>query len=910
LKTYKKKHLNYFFFILVLQIAILPSNLFAFHTDKRPVEYILNIWTVEDGLPQNTIQALLQTADGFIWIGTPSGLVRFDGLNFKKYTRWDIPGLEDDNITCLYEDYNKVLWVGTEDGGLCTLKDGRWYHYSMNDGLSSNRIRAISGDFEGSVWIGTDYGLNRLKGNEIEVYTEKDGLYDNTITALTIDNWNNLWIGTFRGGVAKFDNGHISVYGYQEGLKNLSIRTLFAGAKGFLWIGTLQGIYYIKRKEDIVHQVKGTSYTPVNTILENSMDELLIGTMVAGVKRMNSTTLERQPLKNILPDEFIHCAIKDDADNIWLGTDRGGLVQLKPRRIFNISSGQVLPKYTTTAVLKDRYGSIWIGTKNRGLNKVEQDSSWQIYTTSSGLSSNRIKVLYEDMDGYLWIGTDDGGVNVLNKSRLNSKLSIKNGLSSNCIKAILQDDRGTIWIGTDKGLNSYANGRVQNYHAQQKPEINVLLESKSKILYAGTNKGVFQLIGNSLKPLIQNFPSQAKVLSLYEDDENALWIGTNGDGLFRWYDGKFDVITKKDGLHDNYILSIAEDEKNNLWMSSHSGVFIISQKNISGFLNDKTGIIHSTWYNESEGMASRQCVGDGQPSVFKTKDGRWLYPTVKGVSIVDPNFLTDYCTVPRIHMEYIYSTEDTVKTAAENIQELDGDMIKIGFTAIEFAAPDKISFKYKLEGHDRNFRYLKLNNDRTVTYHNLTFGEYTFQLLAANNELKWNEEAATILFEIKPPFYLTPSFIIIVVGIGITISSVLVYRNHQRKRKNRQNKYKTSHLDLSKLEDHVQTLESIMVRDKLFLDPDLTLADLASRLKLHSNHISRIINEQFGMSFNDYINKYRIEEVQKRLINPQYADKTVLEIMYETGFYSKSVFNTAFKKFTGMTPSEYRKQNT
>jgi len=912
LKTYKKKHLNYFCLISLLQIAILPSNLFAFHTDKRPEEYLLNIWTVEDGLPQNTIQALLQTADGFIWIGTPSGLVRFDGLNFKNYTRWDIPGLVDDNITCLYEDHTKALWVGTEDGGVCKLKDGRWDYYSINDGLSSNRIRAISGDFEGSVWVGTEYGLNRIKGKVIEVYTEKDGLYDNTITALTIDSWNNLWIGTFRGGLAKFNKEILTVFGYQEGLKSLSIRTLFSGEKGFLWIGTLEGMYYIKRKENIVHQVNGTSYTPVNTILKNSIDELWIGTMVAGVKRMNSTTLERQPLKNILPDEFIHCAIKDDAGNIWIGTDSGGLLQLKPRRIFNITTEKGLPDNTTTAVLKDRYGSIWIGTKNKGLSKIQQDDSWHIYNTSNGLSSDRIKVLYEDLDGYLWVGTENGGINILKNSIINSKLSINNGLSSNDINTILEDDLGTIWIGTEKGLNSYSKGRILTYEASKDSEnlvIHVLLQSKSKILYAGTNNGVYQLIGNSLKPLIQNYSFQTKVVSLYEDDENTLWIGTNGDGLFIWYRGELHNISKKDGLHDNFILSITEDEKNNLWMSSHSGVFVIKRKNIVGFLDDETNQIHSTWYSESEGMASRQCIGDGQPSVFRTDDGRWLYPTVNGVSVIDYAYLKDYCTSPRIHIDYILCSEDTVVTKGEKIPKLGGDMVRIGFTAIEFAAPDKISFKYKLEGYDQDFQYLDLNTDRTVTYHNLSFGEYTFQLLAANNELKWNEEAATVLFYINPPFYLTPSFMLIAVAFGITISSVLVYRNHQRKRKKRQNKYKTSHLDLSKIEDHVQNLENIMMQEKLFLDPDLTLASLARRLKLHSNHISRIINEQFGMSFNDYINKYRVEEVQKRLINPGYADKTVLEIMYETGFYSKSVFNAAFKKFTGMTPSEYRKKN-
>jgi ligand-binding sensor domain-containing protein/AraC-like DNA-binding protein len=893
--------------------VIFPSNLFAFYTEKHPEEYLINIWTVEDGLPQNAIKALHHTRDGFIWIGTPSGLVRFDGLNFKIYTRWNLPVLKDDNITCIYEDQNQVLWVGTDGGGLCTLEDGRWHRYSAENGLSSDHIRVIISDFNGDIWVGTDYGLNRINKDGIRIFTKKDGLYDNTITALTIDSWNNLWIGTFRGGLAKFNHDIFSIFGYQEGLKNLSIRTLTVGSKGILWIGTYEGIYFIKRDEGIVHQVKGTSYTPINSIMEKSIGELWIGTMVSGVKKMNPIDLTRTIISNNLPDDFIHCTIKDNAGNIWLGTDTGGLVQLKIRRISNVTEQHGLPDGATSAVYQDRFESVWIGTRNKGLVQIHDNRIIRILTTSSGLSSNKIRVISEDPKGMLWIGTDGGGINILKNQGVYLKLTAEDGLSSNQINAILQDHRGRMWIGTEEGLNRYADGRFTFYNKATDPNnrrINVLLESQSHILYVGTDNGIFQVVNNSVVPIKEASVEGFEVISLFEDRDGVLWIGTNGLGLFRWYNNHFDRITKENGLIDNFILSIQGDDDHNLWMSSHAGVFWVKRKDLSNFFEKKNSRVHSTWYDESEGMISRQCVGDGEPSVLRTKDDRIIYPTIKGISIIDPNLLMDYCTIPQIIIESVYCGEDTLELSEEIIPQLAGKMITFDFTATEFSAPNKVSFMYRLDGVENRKGFINPGDERKVTFHNLPFGEHTFHLAASNNEGKWNEQITYFTFIVLPPFFLRPEFIAILLGLTLIVSSLIIYINHNRKKQKQENKYKTSSLDSAKIDEIVSKLDELIAREKLFLNPDLTLADLASRLKIHYNYISRIINENFGMSYNDFINKYRIEEVKLRLVDPEYKNKTVLEVMYETGFYSKSVFNTAFKKFTGMTPSEYRKNKS
>jgi len=910
LNTIKKKYLNKILFLFLLQTFIPVSHLLAFHTEKYPEDYLINIWTVENGLPHNTIQTILQTRDGFIWMGTPSGLVRFDGLNFKIYTHWNLSVLESDNITCLHEDYNNVLWVGTEGGGLYALQSGQWRHYSSTDGLSSDYVRAIISDQHGDLWVGTDYGLNRINRDGIQVLTTKDGLYDNIITSLAVDIWNNLWIGTFRGGLAKYNQEITSVYTYQEGLKNLSVRSLFADERGFLWVGTGEGIFYINRDEGIVNSIPGTSYTPITSFMEKSADNLWIGTMVGGLKQINFHDMIRESVTDLLPDDFIHCLLKDNAGNIWIGTDTGGLVQLKVQRIFNITEKEGLPDNVVSAVYEDRSETIWIGTRDKGLVRIRD--KFRVFNKNDGLSSNRIRVIFEDKLGHLWIGTEDQGLNILKGNVPYRKYTTDDGLPSNNITAILQDHLGAMWIGTKSGLTSYGGGQFSVLKPTTNPvnpTINVLLESQQKILYAGTNEGVYKLSENQLVPLEQILLSAYDVNSLYEDQFGVLWIGTNGDGMIRWIDGQIDKITKENGLPDNFILSIHEDEKSNLWMSSYSGVFYVKRRELNNFFDKKTSTIHSTWYSEAEGMASRQCIGEGQPSVLKGQDGRWFYPTVNGVSIIDPKKIEDYCTIPIVHIENVFSNDDTVMFEDELIPVLSGELVTFTFTATEFAAPDKIQFKYKLEGYDDKFRFLNPGKERKVDYHNLSSGDHTFHVWGVNNEGGWSEQAASFSFRIKSPFYLNPIFLILFITLSLSFSSTIIFYNHRRKKQKQQNKYKTSSLDPSKIAKIIDQLDDLMDKEKLFLNPDLTLKELSLKLKMHSNYISRIINEQFGISYNDFINKYRIEEVKKRLEDPVYSSSTVLEIMYETGFYSKSVFNTAFKKFTGMTPSEYRQQS-
>ena len=897
--------------VLIGHFVLCLSESTARETETGVVEYLTRIWTVEDGLPQNTIQALVQTSDGYLWIGTPSGLVRFDGVRFTIFTRWNLSVLKNENITYLYEDRNNVLWIGTHGGGLIAYKKGNWKNYSVGDGLSSDFINTIIEDWHSNLWVGTDFGLNRISENDIEVFTTENGLFDNIITTLATDVWNNLWIGTFRGGLAKFQDRISEVYGYPQGLKNLSIQSLQVDQKNYLWIGTLEGMYYNKRDESKIYPFRGTSYTPITCIRSNDRDCLMVGTMVDGIKQIKDKQFIDYPGIKDLPDSYIRCLITDRDRNFWIGTDSGGLVQLKKQDMITIIAGNELPQQTVTTVFEDNNKVLWVGTRDKGLCAIKDMRVIRVIDMDGGLSSNKISVLTKDSEGSLWIGTRDAGVNRLTRNRVSESIGTNQGLLSNQITSILEDKKKDLWIGTAAGLNKITKDSIQSI-SFTKPirnsYINVLLEYDKNTILAGTKSGVYQVKKNILVSFISDESlGNYNAIALYKDSSQKLWIGTKGGGIIRWYAGKTKILTEDQGLHDNYIFSITEDKEHNLWVSSKSGIFRIKRKDLDNFFSDSIKFVHSSYFDESDGMFSRQCIGEVQPSVWNSNDNHLYYPTVKGIVDIDLEKTKVRSEAPLAIIENVLSDQDTLIRSDNPFQKIYKSSITIYFTGIDFDAPEKLCFLYQLEGLESEYSYLDAGKKRWITYHHLSPGKYRFMIKAVNNDGLINHQAAVFAFEIHPPLYMNPIFLLVFLVIGLSFSSYILYYRHQQRIQKQLEKYKTLTLDPLIAEKTTEKLIHLMESEQKFLDPDLSLNKLSKELNIHYNHISRIINDKFGMSYNDFVNKYRINEVRKRLGDERYNGKTILEIMYETGFYSKSVFNTAFKKFTGMTPSAYKK---
>ena len=904
----KVKHVLIIAQILLIFITVNISILFA-SPEKENSDLSFQSWNEKSGIPGNTITCLIQTQNGYIWFGTKSGLVRFDGINFHTYNSKNTPALTSDVITALFEEPDGTIWIGTENKGLFSFKNAQWKNYSTDNGLTNNNVNAISGDWDGNIWAGTDYGLNLISGSNIENISINEGLPDNIISALVVDNFGNLWIGTLRGGVTKYKEKVIQIIDANEGLENLSVTALYAEPKGKIWIGTLEGLFTLHPNENIVRYIKGTAYTPVTSILRLGNNVTLAGTMSDGFIHLKEKQRKIYNSLNGLPDDFIKAMLLDNSKSIWLGTEGSGLIKINNPFIRNLTENEGLPDNATSAVLEDRHGRLWVGTRNNGILQIRSNGKTILYNKSNGLSSNQVRVLFEDHLGRIWVGTYGGGINRISGKQI-TKIDERDGLSSNYINAISETKDRRIWVSTNKGLNSIYGSIVSVIKLEKETgqsEIRVIKQLKSGNMGIGTNDGFYISNGKKTEKTIpKNKDLKIEVRAIFEYPDSSVLIGTKGNGLFFWNGNKMYNCTMENGLIENQIFSIIEDSTGYLWLSGGRGISRIDRQKLMGFFNGEENFITVSLYDENEGMLSHQCYGEGSPASWITDNGTLYYPTNKGVAILDANQIKNLKNEPKTIIENVFLDDISILDEPSYDKFKNPEKVTFQFTGIEFSAPQKIYFKYKLMGLEEEYKYSGPHQEREAVYNNLPPGEYEFLIHAMGRDGVWDNKGASFKFSIIETPY-SGDFATIIYVI-ILIFFIVIYLTLRKKRPENKTteKYKTSALDPDRAMEVIPELNNLMKQEKIYLDPDLTMQILAKKLKIHYNHLSQIINEHYELSYNDFINKYRIEEAKKMLIMSKESGKNVLEIMLETGFYSKSVFNTAFKKFTGMTPSEYR----
>lgn len=898
------------------------------------LSYTFKTWTVEEGLPQNSVLCLLQDKTGYIWFGTQSGLVKFDGVAFHVYNRWNIDRLNSDKFTTLYEDYGGNLWVGSDGSGLCRLKNHKWTLYTINEGLAHDSIRVLHGDREGNLWIGTANGLNCLPRGKEKFETFAAGAnndpWGNTITAITGNapsagsaNGANevLWIGTNDNGLYFLKKGEYHPYKAEGELINSGITALYEDLSGRLWIGTQNGLLCMENGQ-IQRPVSQDHPLFNNTVRSFFMDSrgiLWIGTDGEGIFQFNGNTFSRLPLGTELSDDFIYTFMEDREANIWIGTFTGGLTRLTHARVTSITSTNGLPKNLVSTLLEDKNGNLWVGMERKGLVKIKYDKVVDTLPVAG------ITALYQDNDNNLWLGTQKNGIMKLADNNLRSLTTYtsREGLSSNEITAIRGDKSGNIWIGTTNGLNRFEKGKFIHY-LLKKDKTNFpvhikaieIEENSPSTLWVGTTQGLLRLNGDHLEEVLTSTSKFVgyDIQCLYADRRGNLWIGANGSGLGRFVKGMFSSFTSDSGLPSNYIFSILEDNQNNLWMSSYKGIFRVPIAQLDGLAQKKIQTLTPLYLDEKDGMASSECAKDGQPSAWKNAAGKLYIPTVKGVAVIDPALITLNNILPPVIIEDVLVNNESMTNRVNPVFRPGKNMIEFYFTALSFTAPGKVILRYKLEGFDSRWVELVPREKRAALYLNLGPGNYRFLVTACNSDGLWNEKGAAYEFKIRYPFYKQPLFYWLMVALLLAASAGTSWWFYRRKlhfqletkHKPDEPKYKTSALLPETVEEVLPRLLQLMEKEKIFLKADLNLKSLAQRLNVHYNYLSQIINERLNHSFNDFINSYRIEEAKKKLQDPAEKDKTILDIAYDTGFYSKSVFNTAFKKFTGMTPSEFK----
>ena len=831
-------------FVLYI-IALIIINLyisipvFALDPHNGIHHYIHKSWQLQDGLPQSSIQAITQTKDGYIWLGTEEGLVRFDGIQFKIFDKKNTASFTNNNIKAIYEDESGILWIGTYDGGLLQYKDHLFKIVIKASDMPDKRISAITGDNDGNLWISTKSGgLIKYKNGLHKTFTIKNGLSSNNINSIYRDSKGNLWIGTFDAGLALYKNNTFKTFDKKDGLSGNNISAIYEDKDGVLWIGTSDknlnfyknGHFHIFNPDELIFK------SQIQSIYQDKDKNLWIGTFGSGLIRYSNNKLLSFTSEDGLTNDMISAIYEDREGNIWIGT-YGGLNVLKESRVKVYTQKDGLSHDDITTIFEDSNNDLWIGTWDKGLNRFH-NNKFSSFSNFHGLSNNQIKSIYEDKKGNIWIGTFGGGITLYSNGNF-STISKNDGLSNNSVLAIYGDNNGYLWIGTyGGGLNRYKDGNIEVFTIKDGLSSNDILtifeDSKSNI-WIGTEGGGLNLYSNGI---FKNFTEEngfynKMVFAFYEDSSSNLWIGTR-DGLYLYKNNKFVVYTTKEGLFDDTVLAILEDNNNNLWMSCNKGIFSVNKNELLNIAKGKSEKIKSVSYGIEDGMKSQECNGGFQSAGFKTKNGNLYFPTTKGLIEIDPDNLPSNKTVPNVIIERVITNGENRDIENQLTFDAETDKIEIHYTAPSFVSPNKVKFEYMLEGIDED--WVKANTRRAAYYTTIPPGKYKFKVKACNNDGLWNNTGATIEFEKLPHFYQTKWFYIFCVFIVVLIFYG-IYDFRVRKEKTKQKRLENFNVKL-KNEVNKQTLE-LKKRNQDLSEKKIELENVLSDLKISQQKMTQ-----------------------------------------------------------------------
>jgi ligand-binding sensor domain-containing protein/AraC-like DNA-binding protein len=919
------KKLVFVFFILLS--ATLAANPFK--------TLIHRSWSSDEGLPQNSIYSIAQDKEGFLWIGTAEGLVRFDGFSFKLFDKYAFEAFKSNVVLAIHEAADGCLFVGLRNGGLVRKCGEEFRHFSTEHGLSSNTITSIV-EYDGRLFLGTFGGkVSVFKDGFVTGFPKNGFIPDSFIHHMAVSPSGALHIATDDGLYAVNDEKVIR-FGIEEGLPELKIRAVFFDSKGNLWVGTSDsGLALFKNgKFEIFTRKNGLASDRIFAIEEDGEGNIWIATVGGGISIFSGGSFFTFEKEDGLTSNVVRSLFKDRENNVWAGTFGGGINQFRRGLFSSISSNDGLSDNVIFALLESSNGDIYAGTYGKGLNIVGLDGSVKILNSSNGLSGDIPAAIHEDSEGRIWVGSYGTNLDIIDKNGKITNFDKKDGLEMNTIVSIFEDGDGTVYLGGyNHPLSVYKNGKFTTYTREgilKNRTIWAINQDKDGNILLGTDgAGIIKMNNNEFTVIDKEKGlSDNKITSIYRDKEDVLWVGTYDNGLnIITPDGQIYHVKKEHGLFDDTIYAIVEDNEKNIWMSSNRGLFSLGRDELLSLGRNEISSARSKVYSWKDGMPSNECNGGFQHAGIKTRDGKLMFPTIKGIAVMDPKSKKErpYMPDPVITSVWI----DGKKQAFSQQYHLEpkAAKIRLEFTAPIFSLPEKILFRYRLNGFDSNWTVSE--RSRSAEFMNLEPGEYVFEVGVSDSEGNWNELSGKVTVIKKPAWHQNPLFRIIMLLVAGFAVFIPVNRKMKRmKIKNEElsdliteteeeikqiseeldSKYASSSLSEEDLDYYKEVLEKYMQSEKPYLDNELTIRKLAGLLEMQPHHLSQVINSGFENNFYTYINNYRIKEVIELMKDPKRHHHTILAIAYDSGFKSKSSFNTIFKKMTGKTPSEYREE--
>jgi ligand-binding sensor domain-containing protein/signal transduction histidine kinase len=747
---------------------------------KALTQYNLDVWTTADDLPQNSVTSIAQTRDGYLWLGTYGGLVRFDGVRFTVFDVASTPGLKSNGIQALLADRQGGLWIGTNGGGVSHYEDGAFESPAAAAGLGSAVVRALYEDRAGAIWIGTAGGLARWQDGRLTSYGVPEGLTNTVVRAIAEASDGTLWVGTHGGGAFRFDGRSFRPFTKRDGLPNDQVFALLRSSDGTLWIGT-NGGGLSRLSEGHLRTFTTRDGLPsdiVWSLHEDALGSVWVGTYGGGIARVRGEQVSVLGSRQGLTNDFVRAVLSDREGSLWVGTYSGGLCRLRDGKFTTYTVREGLSHDFARTILEDRDGSLWVGTTGGGLCRL-QDGSFGCQDARSGLDDD-IRALYQDEQGTLWVGTARKGL----FRRLSSGgFELVGGapdLSSPNISSIAADGNGGLWVGTNGGgLHHFAGGHWTAHTARDGLASDFVfathVDHRGSVWVGTDGAGLSRLEQGRFTTFTRKDGLGAEIVfAFHEDASGALWIGT-ASGLTRFKDGVFTNFTTRDGLVDDVVFQILEDDAGRLWLSGNRGLARVERAQLETAAGGARPAIKAVAYGVADGMKSDECSGIAQPAGIKARDGRLWFPTVHGIVAVDPAHLPLNDIPPPVLVEQ-------VKVDGVPLKSFDvppgRQRWEFHFTALSFLAPRKVQFRYRLEGFDPD--WVAAGTQRTAYYTRLPPGRYTFRVAACNNDGIWNEEGAALQLQVRPYFHETRWFYALL-ALLVAAASLLGYELRVRR---------------------------------------------------------------------------------------------------------------------------------
>ena len=757
-------------------VLTMASRADALDPSRSLTQYFHRIWQVQQGLLQGTVYSIEQTRDGNLWLGTQTGLVRFDGLRFTSLDRVGDVSLENIWVRSLFEGSDGAMWVATIGTGLIRVQGDSVRSYRVEQGMPSDNVRCVVPGTAGEFWVATEEGLARLNQGKISVYRVEQGLATNNVRALCRTGDGTLWIGGDGTRLTLWNGSTFVSHQLGSMPPNSTVRALLCAEDGTIWVGTSNGLVRIKDGTEKLFTIKnGLADNWILHLDRGSDGSLWVGTK-NGFSRVRNDEIESFRTSDGLSQSSVYAMCEDREGSLWVGT-KYGLNQFLDRRIIPFTVSEGLPSNDTGPVFQDRFGNIWVGTLGAGLSRFDGRRFSAPLTTEQGLASNVVNALGDGEASDLWIGTDKG-LNRLRGGRVEQTYTSAQGLPSDSIHCVLRGRHGELWVGTSAGPALLRGDRFVALNGPAGPirsSVLAMIERRDgTLLFATADDGIYTTRDGKLTELDpgEGIP-QRDVTSFYEDQEGVLWMGTIGGGLRVMQGNKVTRFLVRDGLFDDDIYGIIADSKDRLWMACSKGVFWASRSDLLKFAAGQIKNFTCTPFSPTDAQRTIECEANVQPGAWTMRDGRLWFSTIHGVIVLDPSQLA-----PKLPPAPVVVEEVTVNGQAEDPSRIEAlppglKNLEFQYTCLSFVTPLRIMFRYKLNGFDRD--WIEAGTRREAFYTNLPPGRYWFQVKALNVDGNWSEAAAPVEFVLTPHFYQRPWFLPMC-GVAACVAAWVAYR--------------------------------------------------------------------------------------------------------------------------------------